>query len=80
MIATLAELMDSGVNTAQAICRCGHRATIDLAPLAAASGSGTYWIDCRAALVCRGCGARGQMTATLDPPVDRRNLRAGGRP
>lgn len=69
MIATLGNLMKSGVRTAQAVCRCGHRMTIDLAPLVAASGAGTLWVDCRANLVCRGCGARGQIDATLDAPV-----------
>jgi hypothetical protein len=70
MIATLGALMESGVRTAQAVCRCGHRMTIDLTPLAAANGAGAFWVDCRANLVCRGCGARSQMMAVLDSPVD----------
>ncbi len=70
MIETLGALMESGVRTAQAVCRCGHTETIDLAPLAAANGAGAFWVDCRANLVCRGCGARGQMMAVLDSPVD----------
>jgi hypothetical protein len=69
VIATLGELLETGFRTAQAVCRCGHTETIDLAPLAVASGARAYWVDCRANLVCRGCGARGQIDATLDAPV-----------
>jgi hypothetical protein len=69
VIATLGELLETGFRTAQAVCRCGHTETIDLAPLAAASGAGAYWVDCRANLACRGCGARGQIDATLDASV-----------
>ncbi len=83
MIATLGALMESGVRTAQAVCRCGHRMTIDLAPLAAALGEGEFWVDCRANLICRGCGARGQIDATLDVPIavaGIEKVRQGGRP
>jgi hypothetical protein len=69
MIATLGELLESGYRTARAQCRCGHGEILDLAPLAAARGAGSFWVDCRAELVCRGCGARGQIDATLDAPV-----------
>jgi len=69
VIATLGELLETGFRTAQAVCRCGHIETIDLAPLAAANGAGAFWVDCRANLICRGCGARGQIAATLDVPV-----------
>lgn len=69
MIETLGALLATGFRTAQAVCRCGHRMTIDLTPLAAALGDGEFWVDCRANLVCRGCGARGQIAATLDAPV-----------
>jgi len=82
MIETLGALMESGVRTAQAVCRCGHTETIDLAPLAAASGEGAYCVDCRANLMCRGCGARGQIDATLDTPVASAGIgkvRQGGR-
>jgi hypothetical protein len=68
-LATLQDLIKSGARTASAACRCGRGETLDLPALAAAHGGTTAFMNVRDRLVCRGCGARGQMTTTVEYPV-----------
>lgn len=67
-IATLADLIAAGGKTAQAFCVCGRRETLDLPAIAATHGDATLFMDIRARLTCRGCGARGQVTTTVSYP------------
>jgi hypothetical protein len=68
-IATLKNLLDSGARTASAACRCGRVETLDLPALAAAQGADTTFVELRGRLKCRGCGARGQVTTTVEYPM-----------
>jgi hypothetical protein len=67
-IATLHDLIAAGARTAQAFCACGRIETLDLPALAATHGEATLFMDIRARLTCRGCGARGQVTTTVSYP------------
>jgi hypothetical protein len=68
-IATIQDLIKSGARTARAACRCGRDETLDLPSLAAAHGETTQFMYIRGRLVCRGCGARGQVTTSVEYPI-----------
>jgi hypothetical protein len=68
-LATLQDLIKAGARTASAACRCGRAETLDLPALAAAHGETTPFMNVRDRLVCRGCGARGQVTTTVEYPT-----------
>jgi hypothetical protein len=70
-IATLQDILDAGARTASAACRCGRVETLDLPALAAAQGAETTFVELRGRLVCKGCGARGQVTTAIDYPMQR---------
>ena len=67
-IATLADLITGGARTARVYCNCGRSETADLMAMRASVGDTTPWIDIRARMVCRGCGAKGQVTTTIEYP------------
>jgi hypothetical protein len=68
-LATLQDLIKAGARTARAACRCGRTETLDLPALAAAHGELTTFMNVRDRLVCRGCGARGQVTTSVEYPI-----------
>ena len=67
-IATLADLIAAGARTARVYCNCGRSETADLMGMRATGGEATPWGDVRARMVCKGCGARGQVTTSIEYP------------
>lgn len=67
-IATLADLIAGGAKTARVYCFCGRSETADLMGMRASVGDTTPWTDIRARMVCKGCGAKGPVTTTIEYP------------
>ncbi len=67
-IATLADLIAAGARTARVYCVCGRAETADLMSMRAGVPDATPWTDVRARMVCKGCGARGQVTTSIEYP------------
>lgn len=67
-IATLADLIAAGARTARVYCVCSRSETADLMSMRANVPDATPWTDIRARMVCKGCGARGQVTTTIEYP------------
>jgi hypothetical protein len=67
-IATLVDLIAAGARTARVYCNCGRTETTDLMSMRATVAETTPWTDVRARMVCKGCGARGQVTTSIEYP------------
>lgn len=67
-LATLKDLISSGAKAARASCHCGRTETLDLPALAAAHSEMMAFMHIRDRLKCKGCGARGQVTTTVEYP------------
>lgn len=67
-IATLADLIAVGAKTARVYCFCGRSKTADLMKMCATVAETTPWTAVRARMVCKGCGAKGQVTTTIEYP------------
>ncbi|MCA3264969.1 MAG: hypothetical protein ING19_02775 [Azospirillum sp.] len=67
-IATLADLIAAGARTARVYCVCGRSETANLMSMRAGVPDVMPWVEIRTRMVCKGCGAKGQVTTTIEYP------------